>query len=348
MQSRTEQLPPEIPDSEIYELPAPLPPAELDGDDGQSVHGEGDMGLDHVESMSSYEQARRKMDRLLQGPVPEYSPPANGVLPPDEKGAYQTHQATSTQRRAQAIAAEPPSPPAPGSNSNSLPGTLPSPISPRDGSNGHSIEAPSPLGGTAPPFPPVRNGSNSVPVSPMRSSSQRGSNEPSSTNRSDSDNSVSPISPTGGSLPGPNAAMQRTPIDPSRVVYLGPLPENVQLPRQDTLRRGDNSVPAINFPPPEFNSRDSLGSNFTEDEQRMMDDMTRREDLLKQLSAEARNQNTGGHGIQKPQRADGDAKQAGQPGQSSQPGSEERINPGSELIHVPQMAERRYSWEESL
>ena len=32
-------------------------------------------------------------------------------------------------------------------------------------------------------------------------------------------------------------------------------------------------------------------------------------------------------------------------GQPDTPRNPERINPGEDLVHVPQMAERRYSWE---
>ncbi|CAI4210691.1 unnamed protein product [Parascedosporium putredinis] len=58
---------------ELYELPAPLDPVELDADT-QSIVSETDLGTEGTENLSAYELARRKMERRLQGPVPAYSP----------------------------------------------------------------------------------------------------------------------------------------------------------------------------------------------------------------------------------------------------------------------------------
>ncbi|KAK1237743.1 hypothetical protein MKX07_003579 [Trichoderma sp. CBMAI-0711] len=79
----------EAPDSEIYELPAPMPPVELDASDGEDASsiliGETVLGTETTGSLSAYEMARRKMDRQLQGPVPEYSPPLLDTALPQEK-----------------------------------------------------------------------------------------------------------------------------------------------------------------------------------------------------------------------------------------------------------------------
>ncbi|KAK7409561.1 hypothetical protein QQX98_008282 [Neonectria punicea] len=73
------QQPAEAPDSAIYELPAPVPPAELNGDDAASWTGDTEFDTDNSHQMTAYEAARRKMDQQLQGPVPAYSPPADDI-----------------------------------------------------------------------------------------------------------------------------------------------------------------------------------------------------------------------------------------------------------------------------
>ncbi|KAG6004706.1 hypothetical protein E4U54_000491 [Claviceps lovelessii] len=68
----------EAPDCQIYELPAPVPPVELDagGPDDHSILDDTDLGTDSTQNLTAYEIARRKLDRQLQGPVPEYTPPS--------------------------------------------------------------------------------------------------------------------------------------------------------------------------------------------------------------------------------------------------------------------------------
>jgi hypothetical protein len=135
------------------------------------------------------------------------------------------------------------------------------------------------------------------------------------------------MSPTPAGLPHQSAAIQRTPIDPSKVVYLGEMPEHVTFPRRTSLPRINldnlNSVPqaeAQNIQP-----SSTLGSNFTEDQE----------------SAQHRPSGT----------AASDRATALRQQDSSEPDSprsQERIDPGEELVHVPQMAARRYSWEDTL
>lgn len=78
----------EAPDTQIHEMSAPLPVAELDGDDGMSWNDDTEMGTDSTHNMTAYEIARRKLEKQLQGPVPTYTPPADGTEIPAEKAIY--------------------------------------------------------------------------------------------------------------------------------------------------------------------------------------------------------------------------------------------------------------------
>lgn len=354
----TSQHPSEAPDSEIYELPAPVPPVELDGaDDNHSINGEPELGLENTQTSSAYEQARRKLDRQLRGPVPEYTPPSSGALPPPEKAIPDMGPADPYQRVEQPSPVSSPtrSPRSADGNSNSLPITLPSPLSPRGEGSGRWGDGTSSHTGSAPrlPYPLItRSISGSNPRNHPTSAHSQG---PTPMSRSNSDKSISPVSPQSISLPVSSAAFQRTPIDPSKVVCLGPLPENVQLPRHNSLPRLPAQDPR-NIPLPGAiqegrHSSDSLGSNYTEDEERIVHEMTRQESLSRLRShSQSESSRSGrrwrpqpsiqtqGHSIRRHQ-----SERTADP---DTPRSQERIDPGTELIHVPQMAEKRYSWEE--
>jgi hypothetical protein len=322
----TPATPAEAAHGEIYELPAPVPPAELDGIDDSELTGDTRLGLEGEENLSPYEQTRRKLERQLQGPVPAYSPPENGQEPPPEKAMYDLpppRHAPSSENML------PVSPATGGTNSNSLPNSVPSPISPRTDSNGELTDVVSPIAAEAPPFPPFSaHGSNSPSVSPLHSSSQGRSNDHVSS-RSNSD-LPSPISPPPMSLPHQTTAIQRTPIDPSKVVYLGEMPEHVTFPRRTSLPRINlanlNSLPQTE--PQQTQQTSTLGSNYTEEQERLTH-------LARQNGAAAPDRSTALR-----QQTDGS--------EPSTPRSQERIDPGEELIHVPQMAARRYSWEDSV
>lgn len=321
---------------EVFELPVPPEPAELDSSTG----GGDDMtelGIDSTHGLSPYETARLKLERQLQGPVPTYTPP-------------------STEKSGQDVSPvahyRPADDPSPASSptcvsSNSFPYPLPSPLTPHSEWAGRHFDLPSPMTVIPPsPFPATRSDpSHTYSRQSLRSTYSRRSAQttppfpPSSISRSNS-SSASPISPIG-SLGPPSPAYQRTPIDPSRIVCLGPLPENVQLPHhrpsipqliiQDrpTAPPAASSVsPLQSFSPSESpprsvhlrRSTETLGSNYTvEEESRIRDEIARHESL--------RSQSHEGHSPQSPH-------------------SMGRIDAGSELIHVPQLAEKRYSWEE--
>ncbi|KAM5348308.1 hypothetical protein ACJ41O_008132 [Fusarium nematophilum] len=323
----------EAPNTQIYEMPAPVPPAELDGDDGTSLNGDTELGTDNSQSLSAYEVARRKMERQLQGPVPAYSPPADGASPPPEKAIYEPTQ-TNDQQRALQASPTPSlrSPQDVSSNSNSMP--LPSPMTPRFDATGRPIEAPSPMTATI-PVSPTNDGSASGPNSPLPPSSDSQTNDSTGTGQPHCDTDSSSMSNTSLNVPQPRV-VQRTPIDPSKVVFLGPLPGNARFSRHDppriALNQGRAHDAAEDLPRGQ-GTFDSLGSNFTvEEEERRAEQMVRQMNMSMSGSS-----------------AEGQLS----PGQSTSqsvepdtPRSQERINPGTELVHVPQLAERRYSWEE--
>ncbi|KAL1838693.1 hypothetical protein VTK73DRAFT_4260 [Phialemonium thermophilum] len=106
--------------------------------------------------------------------------------------------------------------------------------------------------------PSLRSGSHSDPSHTYTYSTQPPPSAhsptypPSSLSRSNSSN-VSPVSPVGTMGPPPTPAFQRTPIDPSRIVCLGPLPENVPIPRHrpsiPQLLRSEGPIPPADSPP---------------------------------------------------------------------------------------------------
>ena len=313
---------------QLFELPVPLEPVELDtndtGDDDTDITCEGSRGV------SEYELARRKLERQLQGPVPTYSAstsesssPGKSIQDVSPVAHYRPHEDPS-----------PVSSPT-YANSNSLPDSLPSPLSPHPEWGTRMFDLPSPMTVAPPVHLPLRapsnpsNGSSYSPVSPHSPHSPQ-TFAPSSITRSDSNN-VSPTSPHGSLRLPPPPSCQRTPIDPSRVVCLGPLPEDVQLPNQQPLVP---PIPKIVTPDGRTvgvgsslrqsresrGSNDSLGSNFTVDEENRLRDVE-----VPRLPS---------------------TSQPPQENIPRSPRSMERIETGCELVHVPQVAEKRYSWEE--
>ncbi|KAG9257344.1 aspartic peptidase domain-containing protein [Emericellopsis atlantica] len=284
--------PSEAPDTQIYELFAPVPPVELNADDGETDDDSRMIG----QHINSYEQARLKLDRQLAGPVPEYTPAADGWAPPPEKAPYEYSQ---PRLHADAPSNGSVSPQAFDStdshNSNRMPastGSLVSPLTPRDGwaegsTNASNLSSPS-----AVPRPETRDQST-------LSDAHTGHRLPAGSE-----------SPASVQLP-PSSAVQRTPIDPSRIVFLGPLP--------DSVRRRHGRPEASGGTVQNDSVDGTLGSNYFEEGERMLP-------LRGQVNhrAEAPPVSRGAEGP-------GD----GAPGDG-----------GMEFVHVPQMAARRYSWEE--
>ncbi|SPO06018.1 uncharacterized protein DNG_08707 [Cephalotrichum gorgonifer] len=320
---------------EVYEMPVPPSPVELDADT-HSIISETELGTGGDSNVSSYEAARRKMERRLQGPVPAYSPRSTddvepvGDGPHGENKSMQDVSPVDTYRPTNQVS--PTSSPT-YANTDSLPPSLPSPLSPRTvewTSNPRSGDIPSPM--TIPPsFPSMSYRSGTGP--PASVSSKSHASEPSSLSRSSSSAAPSPTSATSTSHSG---AFQRTPIDPSRIICLGPLPENIQIPRPGSpsrvaLPRASN--PELKSPGLMTNSEarvstETLGSNFTDMEEQMArgrsgSDRDGERDYSVSPSPTGENNNN-----------------------LASPQSRERIDAGAELVHVPQLAEKRYSWEE--
>lgn len=293
----------------VYEMPVPPSPVELDADT-YSISSETEMGTGG-EDLSAYEAARRKMERRLQGPVPAYSPPTDVVPGTDGEGDKFARDVSPMETYRPSDRVSPTSSPTEG-NTDSMP--LPSPMTPITREWNRSGDLPSPTAAHLPVPSPTTPGGPGLPGSV----SPRSQTYASSLSRTDSSTAPSPTSATS-TTPGP---FQRTPIDPSRIVCLGPLPENVQLPipspTRSTLPRSEPpESPGVMGDSGGRVSTDTLGSNFTD----MEEQLARKES------------ESGGEGTR------GGAMLAS-------PHSRERIDGGTELVHVPQLADKRYSWEE--
>ncbi|KAK0645572.1 aspartic peptidase domain-containing protein [Cercophora newfieldiana] len=331
---------------QLFELPVPLEPAELDSGDIADDDTEFASGS---QVLSEYELARRKLERQLQGPVPTYSETL-ASSPTSPSSPTSTGEAKSMQDVSPVAHYRPPQEdPSPVSsptyaNTNSLPDCLPSPLSPHPEGGTRMFDFPSPMT-VVPPSAhlPLRapsnisSGSSCSPVSPNSPHSPL-TFAPSAMTRSNSDN-VSPTSPIGSLRIPPTPTCQRTPIDPTKVVCLGPLPENVALPNQQpppppipqivtpdgrtfqTGRSAHRDTAALRQARQSRGSNDSLGSNFTVDEEVRLHE----EEVTRQASV----------------------RQPPEGSQPRSPRSMERIDPGFDLVHVPQVAEKRYSWEEN-
>lgn len=347
--TKSSQQPSEVPNSEIYELPAPLPPVELDGDDGTSMNGDTELGTDSSQNMSAYDMARRKMERQLQGPVPAYSPPQDGIMPTSEKTIHDINPAPISAPPVHQLSPASSTRSPEGTNPNSIPVSLPSPTHNWMDWTSPASDTPSPMTSSFPTSYP-NGGSTSMLNNSLPTSATENGSEPSTQGNPTSDDLPSPVSSSSGaSLPPtqpPQAATtQRAPIDPSRVVFLGPLPG------QHVPTRGNSALShasANSVIPGNNQSLESLGSNFTEEEERIVEEVSRQTTSRSDLHAEATGRirpapppaiQTGGTTLLR-----GLSERTTH--QPDTPHSQERIDPGTELVHVPQLAEKRYSWEE--
>lgn len=368
---------------ERYEMAAPPQPVELDATDAHSINGTTEFGTEETHELSSYEIARRRMDKQLQGPVPQYTP---GPSPIDchmdglEKG-YQDVSHVPHYR--------PSNPSVQSENTSLSPASTPS-------HDEYSYPMPSPMTphGEWPPsqiphftsvtFPP----SSTIPRSISNPGSAYTSSSPNTLDsiymsRSAS-SSGSPTS-TNAYLAPPKPPFQRTPIDPSKIVCLGPLPDNFRpphltsMPRLSTTNAYTTTMPTI---PSAAESRrestaDTLGSNFTVDEEDfIMDDVGPSQSFggyglsgrpIEEEEPEPLSANSMGtfggldlvHIPQPPTPVSAtpntgrletrtDLVHVPTPiDPTVVPASRSQRLDGFDLVHVPQPAERRYSWEES-
>ena len=330
----------EAPNHEIFELPAPPPLVELSGENGDNTDdledGSAIIGFDR-QQMSPYDEARLKIDRQLAGPLPPYSPPADGVVPPPEKIVY----GYEDPRSVPTVRVESMSPLSPGSNdysgnSDSLQNSMGSVVSPVSLTSNGTMgwDEPSPIAMTAPQLPmPLGMGPRSLSDPTQRAP-----------NRSQSGRAASPSS----DFPGPPLSTQRTPIDTSRVVCLGPLPDNVQLPHQMSLpdirgfgRQGISPPSDLSNPAP---YEDTLGSNYTEEEDRLAD-LTAEAIEYAQYQQQQQKQQQGTRWSPETQGLQRGQHLSAQSLYADTPQNHERMDV-MEFIHVPQPAAKRYSWEE--
>jgi hypothetical protein len=297
---------------ERYEMPAPPLPVELDATETvSSAYFANPKGEDMLSRQSSYERPKEWARPLADRPNPTSANNKAAHVPPPIDVHY---------RRPSVDNPSPTSDP-----SQDYTNRIPSPITPPSDGSTYLGDYPSPIAG----FFPTRTLSRSTVSNPTMvctPPSPTGANGPTTLGRSVS--SVASTSSRGtssNSLPSHSlsvAPIQRTPIDSSHVVCLGPLPDNVRLPHHLMMQRNPGAqlhgislppMPPIPQMPPilsENNSRrqstaDTLGSNYT-------------------LEEEAR------------VAATREAAAAFQ-----------RID-GFDIVHVPQMAHQRYSWEEEL
>lgn len=268
------QSPLEAPDCQIYELSASASPVELDaGGDRHSI-GEMELGADNPQTMSSYELARRRMEAQLRGPVPVYSPPTDATMLQPEKAAPNPRLLDTGQTFQQISPTSPTRSGGGSSHSNTSPTPELSPVSPRaDWHTYPTLQLPSPVAGSMPPRFPGATGSW---VS-------QGDFLSAETARSNTENAVDVVAV-------PQSSFQRNTADYSKVIYLGPLPETLQKNQRDTLITrltgpDGRGVSKSLFHATSRASEGSLGSNFTEEEEMIAEELTRQASRLQAHSS---------------------------------------------------------------
>ncbi|UKZ59939.1 uncharacterized protein TrAtP1_001227 [Trichoderma atroviride] len=310
------------------ELPAPLAPVELDASDGDvdsiSIIGNGTLDADTIQNISPYEVAQKKIERQLRGSPPEYRASLKIVMPQEKAITYiasPTH--TTSSREITPVS------PRSGLGTASFPGS-PSPISSGSGYNSHSSTNATTVSAAGQSSDGQYN-DNIVQLDTSQASTQH------------SDNPVALQSKAALS----SIACQKTPIDPTHIECLGNLPENLESLRHSIMlaqivsqenRDGDGDFT------PRFNadchlSDHSLGSNYTEEEDRMMQEMSR------QATFSMARSHRGTLSAENTQERSGEQYLSQDIMDSESLQAEERID-GNDIVHIPQMAEKRYSWED--
>ncbi|PFH55780.1 hypothetical protein XA68_17627 [Ophiocordyceps unilateralis] len=333
-----EQMPVEAPDCQVFELAASVSPIELDaGSDSQSIE-ETELGTHDSQQMSSYELARLKIERQLRGPVPEYTPPADGTVMTEGKTAPPELSTSNPTREAMTddhLSPASPARSATGGWVSSHPVTSePSPVSPRADCDHRLTTLPSPVTLCV----HTRSGPSDVGSHSDHVSVR--------TSRSHAENSTTQASVRDSSI-----AHHRITIDPSKVVCLGPLPENLHIERHHMMTRlvdaDGRGVSLALFNAVTVPSEGSLGSNYTEEEDRMVEELTRH-------ASHSQTRSSSSHRRPSSSR-DGDERASLPCHAEESPPQEPRdkpeskaanIDPGRDLVHVPQLADKRYSWED--
>lgn len=303
------------------ELPAPMAPVELDAsdedDDNISIIGNAILDANAIQNLSPYEVAQKKIEKQLRGSPPEYRTSLRIVMPQEKTPTFiasPTH--TTSSREITPVS------PRSGLGTASFPRS-PSPISSGSGYNSHSS-------------------TNATTISAAGQSSE-GQSDTSQANTRYSEYQAASHSKAALS----SISCQKTPIDPTHIECLGNLPENLESLRHSIMLAqivsqedcdGDGDFT------PRFNadchlSDHSLGSNYTEEEDQMMQEMSRQATFS--IARSQRGTFSAGN-TQERSREQYPSQDIMDP-ESSQ--AEERID-GNDIVHIPQMAEKRYSWED--
>lgn len=333
--SPIEPMPVEAPDCQVFELAASVSPVELEAASDRNSIEDTELGTHDSGQMSPYELARLKIERQLRGPVPEYTPPADGTVVTESKTAAPDLPPSDPAREAdEHLSPTSPARSAAGGWIPSHPATSePSPVSPHGDVEQRFATLPSPV---------------TLCVHARSGPSEAGSHTTDhadfltfSTSRSHGDSSTR------------DSSHNRITIDPSKVVCLGPLPENLHIERHHMMTRlvdaDGRGVSLALFNAAAVPSEGSLGSNYTEEEDRMVEEMTRGESHSQPRSSSSRRRTSTSsgdgdegpslqyHAEEPPPREPPEARIADDGG---------RIDPGRDLVHVPQLADKRYSWED--
>ncbi|PHH64591.1 hypothetical protein CDD81_4202 [Ophiocordyceps australis] len=332
--------PSEAPDCQIFELAAPVPPVELDaGNHDDAGLDDSELSTDMPAGVSAYELARRKLDHQLRGPVPAYTPPQDEVAialaeklnAPESPSDAKLNIVSSVQPSQQSLTTIAKSEDDE-SNVKCAQSNEPSPVSPRE--DWHSIfpDPPSPVTVSAPSASSsgTRSRGGQTGVFPAASNSPQ---------TSDSADAVSNL----------QVPFQRRPIDESRFVCLGPLPDHVKISPESLLSQivggGGQSAATPPTHAASLASEASLGSNYTEEESDILGDLNHREASSQAVSHHVDEEPDVVH--PQTQAADSaDSSTQGQATDASSPTELCHIDPGVDLVHVPQMAAKRYSWED--
>ncbi|KAJ3571455.1 hypothetical protein NPX13_g5371 [Xylaria arbuscula] len=290
---------------ERYEMPAPMP-VELDATDTTTSAyfavpaGEDTLGENSYKRPQQWAQLTQPADSEDISKSAGSNSRAAHVPPPINTNYRDSPSPTSSPTQGDDIS------------------RMPSPITPRSDGSTYFGDYPSPIAG----FFPARTLSRSTISNPMMAYIP-----PSPTGASDTTMPARSASSVGSvrsqaTVSVPQPPIQRTPIDSSHVVCLGPLPDNVRFPHQMMVQRPPGAqnhdlvlptMPTIasENPSRRHSTADTLGSNFTlEEEARVA--------ATAVVTAGATGADTSACG---------------------------RID-GFDIVHVPQMAHRRYSWEE--
>ncbi|KAI1342406.1 aspartic peptidase domain-containing protein [Xylariaceae sp. FL0016] len=292
---------------ERYEMPAQLAPVELDATETMSSTWVTDAENHDAQHYSEYELSSRHLQQQLQGPVPAYTP---RVVEPSRKSYEDVSPVPHWRPMDHLENPSPASSPAQEEYSN----RMPSPLTPRSDWTNNAQDVSS-LGGMIPGRTLSHSSSNPMMYSPSSLNSPLTADPACLTRSASSGGSPISYQPSTFLLP-PSPTFKRPSIDPSKVICLGPLADNVGLPQQEPEPQIQRSASPNVRQEPEVSTIDcgeelrrkstteTLGSNFTIEQ----------EALEVETSVPAHTMG--------------------------------RMDGFEDMVHVPQPAHKRYSWEQ--